>query len=84
MGSDIADLKREVRKEVRELKASLEYMNKDVETFRKECADLKKENATLKALNEQMAHELGQLKILANENSMRVTTLDQYSRKKKY
>ncbi|XP_040062949.2 uncharacterized protein LOC120837565 [Ixodes scapularis] len=83
MGSDIADLKREVRREVRELKASLEYMNKDVETFRKECADLKKENATLKALNEQMAHELGQLKILANENAMRITTLDQYSRKKK-
>lgn len=81
MGTELADFKREMRKEIRELKASLEHMNQDVEDFRKECADLKKENAALRAINGEMADELRQLKKTANENSLRITAQEQYSRR---
>lgn len=79
----MADFKREMHKEFRELKASLEHSNNAVEGFRQECADLKKENAALKAADEEMSLELAQIKQLANENSMLITAQDPYSRKEK-
>lgn len=77
-----SDFKREMRKEIRELKSGLDYMTKDVEDLKKECAALKKENSQLKTKNEEIAQELAELRGMAKESSLRITAQDQYSRNK--
>ncbi|KAK8785883.1 hypothetical protein V5799_007753 [Amblyomma americanum] len=79
-GSDIADLKREFRKEIRELKNSLEFVSKQYEDFKDECAEVKKENAALKANQEKLTQELERVKKSVHENSQKIVVQDQYSR----
>lgn len=82
MGTEFADFKRDIRKEIRELNKSLEYMNKDYENIKQECAEIRKENAALRASQEAMQCEIDRLRKLVHENSTRLTTQDQYSRNK--
>ncbi|KAK8780934.1 hypothetical protein V5799_017725 [Amblyomma americanum] len=82
MGTEIADLKREFRKELREIKQSLEFVNEQYEDMKKECASVKEENAALKVSNDLLAQEVDRMKAQVRDNSLRITAQDQYSRNK--
>ncbi|KAK8772409.1 hypothetical protein V5799_024346 [Amblyomma americanum] len=79
-GPDIADLKREFRKEIRELKHSLEFVRKQYENLNDEYAEVKKENAALKANQEKLTQELERVKKSVHENSQKIVAQDKYSR----
>lgn len=82
MASEIDNLKRELRKEIRELKNSVEFVSKEYDKLKKECLDVKTENVALKASQEKMAQELECLRRTVRESNMRLTAQEQYSRKK--
>ncbi|KAH6925744.1 hypothetical protein HPB50_009420 [Hyalomma asiaticum] len=82
MGSEFADFKRDIRKEIRELNKSLDFMNKDYENIKQECAEVKKGNAALRASQEAMQCEIDHLRKLVHENATRLTAQDQCSRNK--
>lgn len=82
MGTELADLKRELRKELRELKSSVEFISKEYDAIKEECNAVKRENANLKASHEALALELAALKARVHEDSLRITAQEQYSRKK--
>lgn len=82
MGTEIADLKREFRKDLRELRQSLEFINKQYEDMKQKCASVKEENAALKVSNDLLAQEVDKLKAQVRDNSLRITAQDQYSRNK--
>lgn len=82
MGSEIESLKREFRKEIRDLKSSLDFVSKEYESLKKECSDIKRENTALKATQGTLLREIECLKKTTQENAMRITAQDQYSRNK--
>ncbi|KAK8755587.1 hypothetical protein V5799_001710 [Amblyomma americanum] len=79
-GPDIADLKREFPKEIRELKNSLEFVSKQYEDLKDECAEVEKKNAALKANQEKLTQELERVKKSVHENSQKIVAQVQYTR----
>lgn len=71
---------REIRKELREIKLSLDNFNKDFEDMRADVAMLKKENASLKTNNGDLREECKALKSQAEQSERRLTACEQYSR----
>lgn len=82
MASEMDNLKRELRKEIRELKSSVEFISKEYDKLKKECLDVKTENVALKASQEKMAKELDCLRRTVHEGNTRLIAQEQYSRKK--
>ncbi|KAH6946776.1 hypothetical protein HPB50_015251 [Hyalomma asiaticum] len=82
MSSEVSNLARELRKEIRELKSSLEFINKQYETLKQDCADVRTENVALKASQHMLTQEIETLKKQLHETSLKVTSQDQYSRNK--
>ncbi|KAH6947331.1 hypothetical protein HPB50_018425 [Hyalomma asiaticum] len=77
MSTEVSNLARVLRKEIRELKRSLEFMNKQYETLNQDCADVKTKN---KAPQQMLTEEVETLKKQLQEASLKVTSHDKYSR----
>lgn len=75
-------MKRDFRKEMREMKTSMDFINKEFESLKNECTELRKENATLRATQEALLQEVEALKKKAHENALSITAQEQYSRNK--
>lgn len=75
-------LERELRKEHREIKASLDFMNKAFEDMANQLKKVETENAELKAANSSLTSECALLRDKVTENELRITQLEQYSRNK--
>lgn len=75
-----ASLEREMRKENREIKASLEFFNKTFEELASLCAGLKKENSELREMNESLQSDCQMLRRQATGHEQRIVELEQYSR----
>lgn len=82
MATEISDLKREFRKELSELKNSMDFINKEFEALKKECSKVKNENVALKETQQVLAQEIEALKRKVQKNAMKVVAEDQYSRNK--
>ncbi|KAH6922618.1 hypothetical protein HPB50_017297 [Hyalomma asiaticum] len=73
-------LERELRKEHREIKTSLDFMNKAFEDMANQLKKVETENAELKAANRSLTDECAPLRNKVTENELRITELEQYSR----
>lgn len=82
MSTEVSNLARELRKEIRELKSSLEFINKQYETLQEVCADVRTENVALKASQHMLTQEVEILKKQLHETSLNVTSQGHYSSKK--
>lgn len=82
MTGELDTFKRHLRKEMREMKISMNFFNKEFESMKKECTELKNENASLRATQEMLLQEIAALKKKVQENALSVTAQEQYSRNK--
>lgn len=73
-------LERELRKEHREIKTSLDFMNNAFEDMANQLKKIETENAELKAANSSLTDECALLRNKVTENELRITQLEQYSR----
>lgn len=73
-------IERELRKELRDMKTSLEFFNKQFESLKSELEKTLKENVELKVSNESLKQECLGLRRHVNESEARITLCEQYSR----
>ncbi|KAH8034801.1 hypothetical protein HPB51_002970 [Rhipicephalus microplus] len=76
-----SSLERELRKEIRDLKNSVSFLNDEVEKIKKENADLVGDNKSLRSANEQLRTECEAFKKQISQQEHRIIASEQHSRK---
>ncbi|KAH6919441.1 hypothetical protein HPB50_029571 [Hyalomma asiaticum] len=72
-------LERELRKEYREIKSSLDFMNKGFEDLANQLKKVETESAELKAANSSLTDECVLVRNKVTDNELRITELEQYT-----
>lgn len=75
-------LEKELRKEYKELKSSIDFFSQQFDAMAKRHTKLKKKNAAIKKENAALLTECQSLRELVTSSELRITELEQYSRNK--
>ncbi|KAK8772441.1 hypothetical protein V5799_024317 [Amblyomma americanum] len=73
-------IEKELRKEFKELKSSMDFFSEQFDAMAKRCSKIEKENVSLKKENAALSEECSQLRKLVMNSEQRLTNLEQYSR----
>lgn len=74
-------LERDLRKEIRELKSSMDFFNEQFEQAKQERSELEKENKSLKKTNDELLLNCEALRKQVFQHEQRIIASEQYSRK---
>lgn len=77
-----SSLEKELRKEFKELKLSIDFFSQQFDAMATRCSQIEKENSALKKENATLTSRCASLMQRAHSSEERITNLEQYSRNK--